>query len=538
MASDNLASRLLALTDAVKLSVERADDHVVAEATALIRRAGERMAISGDHTVVALAGATGSGKSSMMNALTGTQIARVGVTRPTTSEAFAVAWGDELPTDLLDWLEISRRHLIASPESAMSNLVLLDMPDHDSTETSHKLTVDRLVKLVDMMVWVVDPQKYADAALHDGYLKPLARHAEVMVVVLNQVDRLTTEQRAVAVADLRKLLDSQGLGASRVLEVSAVTGEGVGELRQLLARTVSDKQMSTKRFSADISRSASALSSELGTGRLPVLSDRVVSGVVAATADAAGVPIVVERVEQAWRHRGAIATGWPMVSWVRRFRPDPLRRLRVGREPEQPAPTDVSRTSLPKATSVQLARLDAAQRQLVDAATDGIPRGWADRIRATVRGNERLLADRLDAAIASADLGLNRGRWWWVIVSILQWVLFLGLIVGGVWLLMPALFALMQFPFDVPLMTVPWPPLEGWPVPTVLVVGGIVGGVALALVSRIGVVVAARLKARRAQAALTKAVAAVVRAEMVDPAAAELERLAKARDAVARAARG
>ena len=97
MASDNLASRLLALTDAVKLSVERADDHVVAEATALIRRAGERMAISGDHTVVALAGATGSGKSSMMNALTGTQIARVGVTRPTTSEAFAVAWGDELP---------------------------------------------------------------------------------------------------------------------------------------------------------------------------------------------------------------------------------------------------------------------------------------------------------------------------------------------------------------------------------------------------------------------------------------------------------
>ena len=41
-----------------------------------------------------------------------------------------------------------------------------------------------------MLIWVVDPQKYADAALHDRYLKPLARHADVMMIVLNQVDRL------------------------------------------------------------------------------------------------------------------------------------------------------------------------------------------------------------------------------------------------------------------------------------------------------------------------------------------------------------
>ncbi len=536
--SEGLAPRLRALTDAVKLSVERADDVVVAEATDLIRRAGQRMAISGDHTVVALAGATGSGKSSLMNAVTGTQIARVGVTRPTTSEAFAVAWGDELPTELLDWLDVSRRHLIASPESALSNLVLLDMPDHDSTEAAHKSTVDRLVKLVDMMVWVVDPQKYADAALHDGYLKPMAQHAEVMVVVLNQVDRLSAPQRIEAVADLRRLLDSQGLEAAQVMEVSAATGEGVGELRQLLSRTVSDKRVSARRFSADVSRSAAALASELGTGKLPVLSDRVVSEVVGATAEASGVPIVVERVEKAWRHRGAIATGWPMVSWMRRFKPDPLRRIRVGDDPKQLAPTEVSRTSLPKATSVQLARLDAAQRRLIDAATDGIPRGWADQITRAVRGNERLLADRLDAAIAAADLGLGRGRWWWTIVTILQWVLFLALIVGGVWLLLPFVFALLQMPVELQTITLPWAPLERWPIQTLLFVGGIVGGIALAALSRIGVVIAARLKARRARGVLTRAVADVVRAELMAPAEAELERLAQARDAVARALKG
>lgn len=532
MAPEGLGVRLRALGDAVKLSVERADDAVVADATALLRRAGERMAIAGDHTVVALAGATGSGKSSLMNAITGTQISRVGVTRPTTSEALGVAWGTELPTELLDWLEVPRRHLIASPESAMSDLVLLDLPDHDSTETTHKLAVDRLVKLVDMLVWVVDPQKYADAALHDGYLKPLARHAEVMVVVLNQVDRLTDAQRSEAVADLRRLLDSEGLGAAIVMVASARTGEGVGELRQLLARTVQGEQMATKRFSADVSRSAAALASELGSGTLPVLKGRVVDDLVAATAVAVGVPIVVEGVAKAWRHRGAIATGWPMVSWLRRFRPDPLQRLRMGIDPRQQAPTDVSRTSLPKASVVQRARLDTALRGLVDAATFGVPRGWADQIRGSLR-NEALLADRLDAAIAAADLRLDRGRGWWVVVTILQWVLFAAVVVGAGWLLLPWVLAVLAVPVTLPSVTVPWEPLSAWPLQTLLFGGGIAAGILLALLSRGGVGLGAYFKARRAERILTAAVAEVVKTEVVAPASAELSRLAEARKAVA-----
>ena len=56
---------------------------------------------------------------------------------------------------------------------------------------------------VDLLVWVLDPQKYADAVMHDRYLAPLAGHADVMLVVLNQVDRLTAEARAACLADLR-----------------------------------------------------------------------------------------------------------------------------------------------------------------------------------------------------------------------------------------------------------------------------------------------------------------------------------------------
>ena len=98
--------------------------------------------------------------------------------------------------------------------------MLLDLPDHDSTEMAHRLEVDRLVALVDVLVWVLDPQKYADAAVHDRYLRPLARHGDVMVVVLNQVDRLAAADVPDAVADVRRLLarrrPARRAGAARV----------------------------------------------------------------------------------------------------------------------------------------------------------------------------------------------------------------------------------------------------------------------------------------------------------------------------------
>jgi len=525
-----LAARLQALDEAVVLSRGRASDTLVADAAALTRRAGERLSLAGDHTVVALAGATGSGKSSLFNALSGTRLAKVGVTRPTTAEPMAVAWGTELPADLLDWLGIGRRHLIAAGDSPVANLVLLDLPDHDSTERDHRLTVDRLVKLVDMLVWVVDPQKYADSALHDGYLRPLADHADIMVVVLNQSDRLTPANRQRALADLRRLLDAEGLGRTPLLAVSAATGEGLHELAALLERTAAAKVMTARRFEADVTHHAALLAAELGEGPVPTPDRGVLDALNASLAEAASVPVVVDGVLRAWRHRGALATGWPLVSWVRRLRPDPLRRLRVGVGPKELAPTDVSRTSLPKATSVQQARLDSSLRALVDAATVGLPRGWAARVRSAAHANERLLPDRLDAAVAGTDLRMATGHGWWVLVTILQWLLLAALVVGGVWLTLPWLAWAFQVPIEVASPT--W---QGWPLPPLLVAAGVGGGVLLGLLSRLFVEAGARVKARSARRALTDAVAEVAAAEVVEPVGAELERLASARAAVRRA---
>ncbi|WP_246227212.1 ABC transporter [Propioniciclava coleopterorum] len=408
-------------------------------------------------------------------------------------------------------------------------LVLLDLPDHDSTETSHRVTVDRLVKLVDMLVWVVDPQKYADGALHDGYLKPLAGHASVMAVALNQADRLGPEQRRAALADLRRLLDSEGLADSPLVAVSALTGEGMDELRELVDRAARDKAITARRFAADVTRDATGLSAALGTGAVPQLSRGEIDRLYASVADAAGVPLVTEGVLKAWRHRGTLATGWPLVTWLRRFKPDPLRALRMDRRKEL-APTEVSRTSLPQANTVQRARLDGALRHLMDTATAGIPRGWAERVRAAARGDQRVLADRLDRAVAATDLRMDAGRGWWVLVTILQWLGIVAMVVGGVWLLLPLILGLLQVPMEVPQVT--W---QGWPVPTLLLLGGAGLGIVLGLLSRVFVEAGARVKQRQARQALTASVGTVVDAEVLAPVRAELERLAEARTAVQRA---
>ena len=127
----------------------------------------------------------------------------------------ACAWGADGAGELLDWLGVPKRHqvmrdsMLDEPreDRDLDGLVLLDLPDHDSTEVAHHVEVDRLVKLADLLVWVLDPQKYADAAIHDRYLKPLASHREIMLVVLNHIDTVPEGRREAMVGDLKRLLD-------------------------------------------------------------------------------------------------------------------------------------------------------------------------------------------------------------------------------------------------------------------------------------------------------------------------------------------
>ncbi|HEX5812705.1 MAG TPA: GTPase, partial [Pseudonocardia sp.] len=365
-AAETVAARLRALDRVVELGEGRLDEALLVPARELSRRAGERLRLSGAHTVVALAGATGSGKSSLFNALAGEQVSLPGVRRPTTGVAHAVVWDAAGAGPLLDWLEIPRRHAL-EPQDDLRGLVLLDLPDHDSTEVAHRLEVDRLVGLVDVLVWVLDPQKYADAAIHDRYLRPLARHGDVMVVVLNQVDRLAPADVPDTVSDVRRLLADDGLPDVPVLAVSATAGTGLDRLRDVLTGAVAAHRAALRRIAADLDTVSATLADVVGGPARDDVDSGAQRALVAALGAAAGIPAVGAAVQRAAVHRAVASTGFPFTRWLRRLRPDPLRRLHLDRArtkvvtagTDDLVPTS-QRTSLPTTGAVERSRVELA----------------------------------------------------------------------------------------------------------------------------------------------------------------------------------
>jgi energy-coupling factor transporter ATP-binding protein EcfA2 len=506
----SLTARLEALREAVELAEGRLDLPDVARARALLAKAGARVAL-GDATVVALAGATGSGKSTLFNALSGEEVSSPGVRRPTTGVAHATVWGADDHSDrLLDWLEVPRRHRHA-PDAALDGLVLLDLPDHDSVQLEHRLEVDRLVGLVDVLVWVLDPEKYADAAVHERYLRPLAGHAGVLVVVLNQVDRLEPPAVAACLRDLRALLDREGLAGTPLLALSGRTGAGLPELRGELCRRVAARRAASDRLLADVRGAASALAEHCAaegrrTDRTPARRER--EQLTRALGEVAGVPVVVAAVERSVRRAGTAATGWPLLRWTRRLRPDPLRRLHLS-SPDSPVP---ARTSLPAPGPVQRAGVATALRAARDSVGDGLPQAWRDELRRTVDFSEEALADRLDRAVAGADVGTDRTPVWQRAAGALQWLLLAAALAGALWLL--ALVVLGFFRLgDV----LPVPRVQGIPVPTLLLVTGLLAGALLAVLARPLVGWRARRRGRSAERRLTEAVQAVAEDDVLAP---------------------
>ncbi|MFF0224367.1 GTPase [Streptomyces sp. NPDC004629] len=518
-----LRSRLDALRELVGLSRTRLDSGTLAEAGRVLDEAAARRKLSGQHTVVAIAGATGSGKSQLFNTLAGVTISETGVRRPTTAAPIACSWSDGAAT-LIDRLGIPgrlRRRPLQSPEAEaqLRGLVLIDLPDHDSAAVQHREQVDRILKLVDAVIWVVDPEKYADAVLHERYLRPLAGHAEVMFVVLNQIDRLPGEAAHQVLDDLRRLLDEDGVAlgehgepGATVLSLSALTGQGIAELREVLGRFVTERGAPARRISADVDAAAAGLRPVYALGRRSGLAEEAREEFSARLADAVGATAAGEAAERAWLRNANRACGTPwlrMWRWYQKRLDAPTGRLLVRTQADE------------EATARQ--RVEQAVRTVSDRASAGLPAPWAQAVReAAVRGSQGL-PEALDELAVRTGLSPSRPPrpGWWPAAVLVQAAMTLLQIVGGLWLVGQ-------------IVGVMAPNLG---VPVLLMVAGIVGGPLVEWSCRMAARGPARRYGQEAERRLREAAAGCGRARVLDALAAELLRYQEVREQYGRVTR-
>ncbi|MEO3847779.1 YfjP family GTPase [Streptomyces sp. B8F3] len=576
-----LRGRLDALRELVGLSRTRLDGRTLAEAGRVLDEAADRQRLSLDHAVVAIAGATGSGKSSLFNALAGAPLSDVGVRRPTTSLPSACAWrgaGDHAPTLLLERLGLPAR--AARPlrdDLGLRGLVLIDLPDHDSAVDEHRRSVEDLLRRVDAVIWVVDPEKYADAALHERYLQPLAGYAEVMFVVLNQVDRLPAHAVGQVLDDLRRLLDEDGLALGEhgepgacVLSLSALTGEGVGDLRAELVSFIAERRAAELRLTADVDEATARLREVyVGDGGGGGLDERLRAEFEDRLAEAVGAAATGQAAEQWWLREAEQACGARLAELWRRRRPGAAARggrtkgqVRSGGAGDLPSPpgpdgrsTDIG-ALMPEPRDGEQglvparAMVEQAVRTVAEEAGTGLPAPWAKAVReAGVRGAEGL-ADGLTRQAADPDAGAEspgaemsgaggravvapgagdgpgtgavpRPRWWSVVGAVQRALL--GLQALAVLWLVGAVSGVTGVP---------------WPLPLAVVAVTAAGGPGLALACRFAARGPARRYGEEAERRLRESAAASGRARVLEPMAAELLRYREVREQYAVASGG
>ena len=215
--------------------------------------------------VLALAGGTGVGKSTLLNAIAGDNVSPASARRPTTSDS--VAWvpsvRDRELAGLLQWLGVSevREH----GGGTLADVAVIDLPDFDSIALEHRKRVDALLPRVDAVAWIVDPEKYMDDVVHDGYLRQFAPRIRRQIVVLNRSDLLSAADADRVAEDMRAQLRRDSAGDIDVIATRAREGAaGIAALRQWLESGIEAKRVVAERIAAEAREAVRDLAADAG----------------------------------------------------------------------------------------------------------------------------------------------------------------------------------------------------------------------------------------------------------------------------------
>lgn len=325
--------------------------------------------------VVAFFGGTGVGKSTLLNRLSGEELARTGIERPTSREVtfylHASIRLEHLPHEFpLEKVKIARHQSLCAKE-----IVWIDLPDIDSVEHANRGLALKLLPYIDVLIYVVSPERYRDEAgwrlLREHNLK------FAWLFVMNHWDEGCEEQ----LEDFTHQLKTAGFEDPIVLrcdsrqDIRARKPDDFGKLIEILTAF------------------AHARGVEQLTARNEHLRRKQLAAKVTELLDALGEASAIDRLCTRWREiwREAVETVRPGLKWPS----EALARETVvatRRVTAAETNSDLNR-SLLWSTWVSQSLLDALDRLILEAENLGLS---AEPIRRVAPCSEELQKTLVD----------------------------------------------------------------------------------------------------------------------------------------------
>ena len=499
------------------------------EAVATRDTARARLGFPSSVYVLALAGGTGVGKSTLLNAIAGENVSQAGPRRPTTSDV--VAWvpssrGREL-AGLLRWLGVSRQKEHAG--GALADVAVLDLPDFDSIALEHRERVDALLPRVDAVAWIVDPEKYMDQVMHGGYLKHFAPRIRRQVVVLNRSDLLSPEDARRVIEDMRDHIRGYGAGDIDIVATRARDGAaGIGELREWLESGVEAKRVVTSRVAAEARGAVRDLAA--GAGVLDTMPGPLIEGTRRERALSSVAGAALALIDIAGLERQAVAA---TRFAARRRGAGPLRHLTsaiyrlIGRAQAAADPEGFLRRWQLRGS---LAPAVEPLRELMTSTLRSVPaplRGALAELSAPA-SLDRRLAQTIDSSLAAEALTFRvPTSGLWSVIGVAQYIVTAVLVLSTLW------FASLFVIHDAPVGSIAVRYLGPLPTPVALLAASLLAGYVLAKLLGLHAGWLGRRWAKRVGARVTSEVRERIAADLLDP----LERFDASRAALAKAAR-
>lgn len=434
--SATLPDALRDLSAALARRVTSAPEPIRAERAERLRRHVDdylrpRARDAGAPLVAILLGSTGSGKSSLLNALVGRDLSPSGVLRPTTRRPVAVAHPDDARGELLPGLAArDELELVADPAIGRG-LVLVDAPDFDSVELANRALAVELLEAADLVVFVTTATRYADQVPWT-ILERARQRGVPLLAVLNRLPADAADADAVAsdyaaMIQQGRLTESGAFGALEVVPVAegalepgrdALATDAVAPIREALARLTEDE--AARRALARRSLAAAL-------DGLPSAVEEVAREVDEERAAAAALLDVAERAYHDRRRalgeelsRGTFLRAEVLRQWqefvgagqVARILAQGIGRVVAGVRslfrPGPPAPAiEVREAAFSDLVALAVQHADAAARRTASSWVEDPHGGRALAERAALWGASPRLRDRLVADLEAWAAGIG-----------------------------------------------------------------------------------------------------------------------------------